>query len=357
MENVYIGTTNLDSTGSATNLNQSNAAKVIQEGEIYYANETYQGGKLNALVINDYYGVNATSFVQWNDLGTKEIKIDASDKNVLVHNFVDVDINAHDSTNGLTVQVSHVKRAEIDTGSGDDVVHASVFTNDAGWSNSFSINTYAGDDRLTLDHLQNSKFTAFNIDMGTGDDQVDLSQIHAQASPNKTFRSIELGDGDDSVVASQGDDVINGGEGVDRIQAGNGNDTVLFDAADSLIQGGQGFDALVTQADNSDITFGGHVTGFEAVVGSKNLADSVSLSLDSVDDVFVAALGNDAGDFLEITGGWQRVETGEITELTAAHLNILSQAGANTAELQAHVYELDGQQKTVWTDLDLSAVF
>ncbi|MCE2594714.1 hypothetical protein K6Y31_07785 [Motilimonas cestriensis] len=357
MENVYIGTTNLNSAGSATNLNESNAAKVIQEGEIYYANENYQGGTLNALVINDYYGVNATSFVQWNDRGTKEIKIDASDKNILVHNFVDVDINAQDSTNGLTVQVTHCKRGEIDTGSGDDTVHLSIFTNDAGWTNQYAINTYAGNDRLTLDNLQNSKFTAFNIDMGKGDDQVDLSLVDAQANVNQTFRNILLGDGDDTIIASQGDDVINGGEGVDTIQAGNGNDTVLFDATDALVQGGKGFDALVTQLGHSDVELAGNVAGFEAVVGSEALVDNVSVSLNSVDDVFVAALGNNTGDTLEITGGWQRVETGEITELTAAHLNILSQAGANTAELQAYVYQLDGQQKTVWTDLDLSAVF
>ncbi|MFO6423116.1 calcium-binding protein [Motilimonas sp. KMU-193] len=356
MEHVYVGTTNLDSTGSATNLNESNAAKVIKEGEIFYANEDYQGGTLNALVINDAYGVNATSFVQWNDRGTKEIKIDASDKNILVHNFVDVDINAQDSTNGLTVQVTHAKRGEIETGAGDDVVHISLFSNNTNWVNQFNVSTNAGNDRLTIDHLQNTQFTAFYIDTGTGDDNVDLSSVHAQANVNLANRIIELGEGNDTLIASQGNDVINGGLGADKLQAGYGDDTVLFDANDQSVDGGEGFDALVTQHEHSNVVLDDRVSGFEAVVGGQGLLDDVTVSLGDTDGLFVAALGNDSGDVLNIEGGWQRIETSEITELTAAHINILSQAGANTDSLQAYVYELDGQQTTVWTDLDLASI-
>ncbi|QFT09347.1 calcium-binding protein [Vibrio sp. THAF190c] len=90
------------------------------------------------------------------------------------------------------------------------------------------------------------------------------------------------GSGDDVLKGGKGDDVLDGGEGSDVIKAGKGNDTVVYDAADSVIHGGKGFDVL--KADNQgpvdiDMSKGESINGFEAVIGSDDVSDKVTLSL------------------------------------------------------------------------------
>lgn len=90
------------------------------------------------------------------------------------------------------------------------------------------------------------------------------------------------GSGDDVLKGGKGDDVLDGGEGSDVIKAGQGNDTVIYDAADSVIHGGKGFDVLM--ADNQgpvdiDMSKGESINGFEAVIGSDDVGDKVTLSL------------------------------------------------------------------------------
>lgn len=353
MSNVYIGSTNTDSTGSATNLNEFNAAKVIAEGDIYYGNEDYQGGKLNALVINGEYGVVATSYVNWNDAGTKEIKIDATDKNILTHNFVDVDINAQDSTNGITVQATHTKRGEIDTGSGSDVIHISTFINDEGWSSHYTVNTNAGNDVLTIDHLQNSKYTSLEIDMGTGNDTIDISALDVLIKAGA--RQLDLGEGNDTAYGSKGADIIDGGAGVDTILAGAGNDVVTFDANDANVQGQEGFDVLVTQAEDTSIVLGGSTAGFEAVVGNKDFSDVVSVDLASTNGAFVAALGCDAGDQILLQGDWINTEA-EAAQLSAEQASSLSASGVDSSGLNCFTFENNGETATIYTDLNIDQI-
>jgi Ca2+-binding RTX toxin-like protein len=90
------------------------------------------------------------------------------------------------------------------------------------------------------------------------------------------------GSGEDTLKGGQGDDILDGGEGSDVIKGGQGNDTVIYDAADSVIHGGKGFDVLM--ADNQgpvdiDMSKGESINGFEAVIGSDDVGDKVTLSL------------------------------------------------------------------------------
>lgn len=117
---------------------------------------------------------------------------------------------------------------------------------------------------------------------GHGDDVLNGGSGDDLLKGGKGDDTLLGGSGEDTLKGGQGDDILDGGEGSDVIKAGQGNDTVIYDAADSVIHGGKGFDVLM--ADNQgpvdiDMSKGTSINGFEAVIGSDNVGDKVTLSL------------------------------------------------------------------------------
>lgn len=140
-------------------------------------------------------------------------------------------------------------------------------------------------------------------------DDVDPSLL--TSSPEKIFGGkgddwLDGGDGVDHLRGGKGDDIIIGGGGADEIRAGKGNDIVAFDAEDTFVGGGKGFDVLVAsdkdipkgedgyqyvdvsgddepaemvmKGVDIDMSKGGNIKGFEAVVGT-SAHDTLSVSL------------------------------------------------------------------------------
>ncbi|MCE2594727.1 hypothetical protein K6Y31_07850 [Motilimonas cestriensis] len=329
---VKIATTNTDGTGSANNLTDDHTVLtgvgVIDESEYEASNN------------NDIIDVEAA---YWNAKGSKEVKIDAENVNVVTKDFVDVDLNLANSTNDVIVNVINSKRGQIETGSGDDSIALSVQTNNGGWSNLFQIDTGDGVDSVTISDAQNSQFTSLDIKTGNGGDSVNLSAMKASADAS-VFRIIDTGAGDDTIAGSKGADAINGGEGVDIIFAGGGDDVVTFDAADRFVDGGQGFDALVIQG-RTTADIGPQFTGFEAIIGEAGSAQNIRIDLQ---DGLVIRLGGDAGDNVSFN------ELSSFTALSTEDSDALSgRFDVDTSGLQAYQTENDGNTVTIWSDTDL----
>ncbi|GAL18449.1 alkaline phosphatase [Vibrio maritimus] len=144
---------------------------------------------------------------------------------------------------------------------------------------------------------------------GDFDDVVTTVEINDQ--PEQLFGGkgddwLDGGDGIDHLRGGKGDDIIIGGGGADEIRAGKGNDIVAFDAEDTFVAGGKGFDVLVAsdkdipkdeggyqyidvsgddepaemvmKGVDIDMSKGGNIKGFEAVVGT-SAHDTLSVSL------------------------------------------------------------------------------
>jgi hypothetical protein len=138
----------------------------------------------------------------WNMHGFKAVSVDNAAETVSFYNFVDVNIH-NTNTDGATVYLGNVKRADISLSDGDDSIFATISSNKLSWSNLFSADTGAGDDSIvlmnSLDSLfdaSNSKYTSLDIDMGTGNDEVSINRI-SDAFNSSVTRHIDGGDGTD----------------------------------------------------------------------------------------------------------------------------------------------------------------
>jgi len=348
---VEIGTTNSDGFGSSANLTDT-----------YGVLST-----LNSSVTNDgYYAVQTDNSIyaqatSWNYLGVKEIKVDAVNMNVTVVDFVDANINLQDSTLNVTVNAENLKRGDIYTGSGNDNINISIFSNNSNWSQLLTINSNDGNDSIILTHSETSELVRLNIEAGKGNDYIDISDLSASVYSAEE-RVIDGGEGRDTIIGSvgaetllgghgrdyitadAGDDMIDGGQGRDTIFAGEGNDVVAFDAKDIYVDGGEGFDALVVE---SNAFIDESYAGFEAVLGAAGTAQTVITSLV---DGLVIALGGDADDSLQFSGNHYFTEVD--TELNSSHANFLTDQGVDVFSL--HAFKADSGE-IVWSDFDLLA--
>lgn len=110
----------------------------------------------------------------------------------------------------------------------------------------FSIHTFGGDDRVTID---DSVTVPVTIHAGDGDDHVAASGATASVDVNG-------GDGDDRIYTGAGDDMVSGGAGDDRIFTGAGADALEGGAGNDMLSGGAGRDQLRGQ-EGDDYLAGG----------------------------------------------------------------------------------------------------
>ncbi|WP_071832407.1 hypothetical protein [Pararhizobium antarcticum] len=160
------------------------------------------------------YDFDVTS--AWNSV--KNVKAVSDDsENVTFSNFVHVDVILG-GVEASTVNIMDAKRGNVVTGQGNDTVNLTTLTNDAGWSNAFTINTNGGDDNIVIGAgntgvagagVTNGSLTTFTINSGTGVDTIDLSAISAKAS------------------------FVTGGKGADLMMASGGVDTFVFAVGDT----------------------------------------------------------------------------------------------------------------------------
>lgn len=202
METVYTGSTNIDGSGSAANLNNLDAyAQLTDTGSVIV-----EGAVLSNIDIGSIASVTSVTVDNWNQAGFKEVQVnsEADNKFIFVENFVDVDINA--TGENAAVVVSDAKRGEITTAEGDDTVFVSVYSNggmNTNWANKFEIDTGAGNDKIVMVDSNLSNFTSLEINAGSGDDVVDLSGLsNAFSHYADVSRDIDGGEGNDVIFVS-----------------------------------------------------------------------------------------------------------------------------------------------------------
>lgn len=163
--------------------------------------------------------VSATVTSAWNTLKTVTVR-DDDGADVRLGNFVDALVELG-GTAASSVALGGTKRGTVRTGSGDDVVTITAFSNGAdadGWGNGFVVSTGAGNDRITV--------TGWN---------------------GWSYATIDAGAGDDVVIGTSGADRIRGGTGNDTLTGGAGRDLFLFargDGADVITDFAIGADRL-----------------------------------------------------------------------------------------------------------------
>jgi hypothetical protein len=275
---IIAGTTNTDGTGSSVNLTLDNASlSLIGDGTV-----TADGVVITHTTATDGTSATSVTVADWNQDGFKELQVINADDLVTIDGVVDVDI--HNTGYSSDIEITDVKRGQIETACGDDTINISVYSNTTNWVNNFTISSGAGDDSITMTNSQNSDFTGFTIDAGKGNDSVDVSGLNGPLS--------------DSVVR-----FADGGDGVDTLTF-SGTDTLSFENFEVV----QGVDtttqaaltlgsALLAANDDSsyglvlsnvDVSFDSSVTSYD----SSALSCSESHYLDS--------LGLTASDFVSI---------------------------------------------------------
>lgn len=272
---IYTGETNTNGSGSATDLNGDNASDVLL-GEGQVLND---GLILSHIDCGNGTSATYASIDEWNATGYKEISVNNNDDVVVVNNFVDVDIN--NGGHGSYILVNDAKRGEITTGNGNDDISIDVYSNDEGWVNSFSIDSGAGRDTITMSDSQNSQFTSFDIEAGKGNDIVDVAGLNAPDTDD-VIRTVDGGRGRDTLVFS-------------------GEDTVTFENFEVIK--GEGDAALTIDstllADND--------SAFSLVISDVDLSFDDSITNYEVDDLswceshYLAKIGLDAHDYAAVT--------------------------------------------------------
>ncbi|RQW64959.1 hypothetical protein [Vibrio viridaestus] len=272
MSVINTGTTNTDGTGSATNLDESNATLTVTDGESIYDDGAYLNETDSSYVYVD----------EWNKDGFKEAQVYSDDSEVIVNNFVDVDIE--NSSEDAHVYVYEAKRGNITTSDGDDTISVSVKSNNINWSNTFNVNSGNGDDIITFDNYENSQNTSLNIDAGDGNDTVDISGLNVADVSEGVSRDIDGGDGLDTLVLSSQTGVTF--ENFEVITAANSDSTVELTLDSDLLATNGSEDGLV-------------LTGFDVDASD---FDSASVSDLSADDAsYLSSLGLDASDYTALT--------------------------------------------------------
>ncbi|MFP4313917.1 MAG: Ig-like domain-containing protein [Alphaproteobacteria bacterium] len=181
----------------------------------------------------------------WNSMKNIEVSSDGAG-NISLNNFVHTDVsfgNGGDST----VTITDAKRGFITTGDGNDTITVDAFTNNAGWSNVFDIQSGAGMD--SIDFTGDKGITEVLINAGADDDVVTMDG-------NYKTSEVLLGSGDDSASGGNGADTIYGEGGNDILLGGEGADTLLGGAGDDILYGGNNTAPFIVDKEfNDDVPF------------------------------------------------------------------------------------------------------
>ncbi len=200
---VIIGTSNHDGTGSSENLTADNGALISgyfnDDGITVYPYETFSGISFDSVQIQSD---------TWNNKNYKEAKVDGNYEAITIDNIIDLDIHNQSDLGFSHIELLNTKRGNIDTSGvdSDDSIFIGVYSNSSGWSNKFTIDTGEGNDSVTLANVQGSQYTRFDINLGTGDDQLDISTL---SSSYKSYqeRIAEGGDGFDVLITNGSNNV------------------------------------------------------------------------------------------------------------------------------------------------------
>lgn len=249
---------------------------------------------------------------EWNSV--KNIEIESNELNkIFVKNFVHSDINLTNNNN-TSIKIINAKRGFINTEDGDDVIYVKAYSNGSGWSNSFEINTQAGDDKITL--KGHNGHTISYIDSGEGEDIVKL-----QGNYHKSYT--KLGDGNDIFKHGKGEDIILGGHGHDHIKASKGNDIIMGEQDHDIIKGGSGIDIAIFKGsiEEYNITKKGGKYIIEDSVNERDGIDtlkSIEGVLFGVEDIYLNLL--DALDNIE-----NLENTSELSNQDLSYMSILEE--------------------------------
>jgi hypothetical protein len=281
---MNVGTTNTDGTGSATNLSAAVATATLSGSGVY---------QTDVDMFNAGFGSMTYAYVDvWNKIGYKEVQINNDSDFLLIKNFVDVAIT-NTNNNGAVIDVIDAKRGNITTADGDDTIEITTFSNSASWSNTFNIDSGAGNDSITLTAstkvptgytTANSQYTSFNIDAGAGNDTIDVSGLSAPVS---------------SAVSR----MVDGGDGLDTLTL-SGDDSVSFSNFEVVIGSERNFGTSITvdsallasNASEFGLVFSNVDVNFSS---DADFAVSSMLTTDQSD--YLDSLGLDASDYVSVT--------------------------------------------------------
>lgn len=160
----------------------------------------------------------------------------------------------------------------------------------------------------SLPNIQASQIRSIQIDAGSGNNLVDLTQVNSGAfsfvMPGTGARmriSVDGGDGHDTILGSLSfDDVLIGGDGDDIINnglvVGSGNQTIDGGDGNDTLRGGNGNDSI-SGRDGADLIVGG--AGRDTISGGDNndtidgLAGDDSINGNHGEDSIFGGFGND----------------------------------------------------------------
>jgi hypothetical protein len=275
---INVGTTNTDGTGSATNL----SASVATASLIDFGSTSIDSSQLYNIDIPHGQTVTVLSVDTWNKTGFKEAQVHNDSDIVIIDNFVDVDIN-NTNTEGSEIYVYNAKRGNITTSDGDDTIEIGVYSNSSDWTNTFTIDSGAGNDSILMTNVQNSKYTSFDIDAGSGNDKVDVSDL---SSP----------------YASSVSRLVDGGEGIDTLVISD--NSVSFSNFEVVV--GSESDFSTSIAITSDL-LASNASDFGLVFSNLDLSFSSDLEFDTTSILsteqsdYLDSLGFDASDYASLT--------------------------------------------------------
>ena len=223
---AIVGTTNIDGTGSASNLTAENGDVLDLTfgftGSYMGDIQTRQQGLVEIYDSWDHYGIGEDrieNIGEWNQQGVKELYIDSSAGfggnqygTLTLKNFVDLylELSSDLSEPGWAssdINIYDIKRGEIDLSSleGESDVYIEVYSNSANWSNLFTITGSEQSDYLTMQAVAGTRWTEFNIDLSAGDDS--FKCILAGAESSSQLRYVDGGDGSDTLIATHINDI------------------------------------------------------------------------------------------------------------------------------------------------------
>ncbi|PVZ72433.1 calcium-binding protein [Pelagibaculum spongiae] len=238
------------------------------------------------------------------------------------------------------------------------------------------------------------------LDGGAGDDLLDGGDGADMLMGGEGNDRLFGGNGQDQLQGGSGNDLLAGGNGADTLSGGSGNDTLVYDSvdfenqqssddsgwedwsewegwadygwmfealqADNVYAGGADFDVLVANSDASIDMTGNAMTGVEAVKGAVGSDQQITVKLNEIYDesdasaqgdqtdfdAFVALLGNDDHDALNLTGGRWGVASNQQANKTELGTEELSAMGLDSADgLNSFVFCKGEKFVTIWTDL------
>ncbi|ODN42139.1 cadherin-like domain-containing protein [Piscirickettsia litoralis] len=215
----------------------------VKQPEAFGTTEVITGEEMDTDGIRDSDQISVT----YQDENAASLQLDSgwnSIKNALAQSDEAADITMTDFVRSdvklggdgdSSVVIDGAKRGDISTGEGDDSVDVTAKTNNAGWSNTFNIDTGAGADAVSLEG--DKGLTEFNVDTGAGADEVKLGADYKNSEVN-------VGEGHDVVTGGEGEDIVYGGAGNDNLSGGEGDDILYGGDAAFSVERNRGSDTI-----------------------------------------------------------------------------------------------------------------